>query len=1321
MITKDNLKQFLEYALGFQKNIGYMYDIVEKNYGEDIQLTVDFTNGKIIYPTGIKIERDTTINFSKDENFVVLECVCTLLSQGYMPEQIVLEPKTPGGREDSYYYGDILVHDNNNLPYLLIECKRSGDDFDSSWKKTQQDGGQLFRYYNSYRKAQYLSLYSSDFVDGKVKREYKLIKMTDNEERLDDTDILSYAKVAAENGSYEDFFHVWKETYEGDSMERGAFEDNISPFGIGRNLKYTADNDLISVDNEAIKKKYNEFAVILRQHNVGSHENAFDKLVNLFLAKVVDETNNPDDLHFYWKGASYDDDFSLQDRLQRLYRDGMRRFLNEDVTYIENSEIDKAFRWVKNDLDATKRKIKDYFRQLKFFSDNDFSFISVHNKRLFTQNAIILRKVVKMLQGIRLRVSEEYQNQLLGDLFEGFLTKGVKQSEGQYFTPMPIVRFIVSALPLEQIIRDSPDAPYAIDYACGAGHFLSEYDFRIREFAEKYHPDIPLSEYYAHTIGIEKEYRLSKVSKVSAFMYGHDETQIVYADALTNIDKVKNGTFSVLVTNPPYAVKGFLETLSEKERKQYSLYNPHINLDKNNAIETFFMERAAQLLKAGGVAAIILPVSVLNKEGIYTHAREIILQSFDIVALAKFEKNTFGQTPTSTVTMFLRRKETNTPEALHYRSRVESWFSGEHSADAAYDDTGLIEAYCNHMGYSIMAYQEFLNGQISEDFSSAEVVRNYSESFFGTQRNAMKGVCEKAKKIRTKFKARKATAAYRSLPVEEQKRITENAFYAFVKEIEKDKLYYFILAYSQSCPVIIINMPSGTNDGKKFLGYEWSKTKGDEGIKYLHVSKSRTTNNEETDEDEGNAEDDDTMQQINGIKGIITPLFNPNNLNDQHKINTIIRQNFLGEDVEVTDELNAYISIGNLVDIMNYKSTAFKKELTTNISQKVEIQSRYPIVKLKDYCDKINPSREEFRDLPDDTVVSFVDMASLGFGRIDSMEDKTIAELSDGGYRCFKENDVLIAKITPSMENGKCGMAVGLTNRLGLGSTEFHVIRGKSKAQSKFILEYLNRDYIRKIAATNETGASGHRRVPEYFYSHLPIPNVPQDVLEKIEAECSAIDQLYDDSIKVVNEGAETMRYIVNTLKGERKKVSDVCEINTTTITPSDYPNKEYIYIDIDAIENGTGRISWNKKFLGKDAPSRARRYASLGSTLISTVRPNLRGFAFVDEEKADTVYSTGFAILKSKNTSVLENKMVYYQFMFSDQLMGQMVAAMPKGSYPSINRNDIDNFEILVSIDKQEDILQRLNDLEENINRASNELAQIPARKQAILDKYLK
>ena len=155
---------------------------------------------------------------------------------------------------------------------------------------------------------------------------------------------------------------------------------------------------------------------------------------------------------------------------------------------------------------------------------------------------------------------------------------------------------------------------------------------------------------------------LSKVSKVSAFMYGHDDTNIIYADALDEIKELRDGTFSVLVANPPYSVSGFLETLSEKQRKRYSIFNDDINVDKNNAIETFFIERAAQLLKSGGVAGIVLPVSVLTKDGIYSRAREVILKSFDLISLVKFDKGTFGKTSTNTVVLFLRRKEINTSE-----------------------------------------------------------------------------------------------------------------------------------------------------------------------------------------------------------------------------------------------------------------------------------------------------------------------------------------------------------------------------------------------------------------------------------------------------------------------------------------------------------------------------------------------------------------------------------------------------------------------------------------------------------------------------------
>lgn len=156
-----------------------------------------------------------------------------------------------------------------------------------------------------------------------------------------------------------------------DTRTRGIFEDDIDAYTVGKK-KYTVD-DLEEVDNDSIQKKYHEFATILRQHNVGSHENAFDKLVNLFLAKIVDETINPTELQFYWKEAAIDDYYSLQDRLQKLYKEGMEKYLNEEVTYVDQKEVSDAFHLFKNDPDATKEKVLEYFRQLKFYSNNDFA------------------------------------------------------------------------------------------------------------------------------------------------------------------------------------------------------------------------------------------------------------------------------------------------------------------------------------------------------------------------------------------------------------------------------------------------------------------------------------------------------------------------------------------------------------------------------------------------------------------------------------------------------------------------------------------------------------------------------------------------------------------------------------------------------------------------------------------------------------------------------------------------------------------------------------------------------------------------------------
>lgn len=1321
MMTKDNIKKLLA-ALHFQQN----GDVFIKSYeGVACPLKVDVRNGHFHYKEiGVTVGRETTSNFSEPENFVVFECVDRLLSIGYKPEHIELEPVWKLGHTQKGGYADIWVRTHNSMSgdmatdkesLLIIECKRP-DEFDGAWRDTLEDGAQLFSYFQQEQATKFLCLYTSD-LDGKVaKPVYYLINVQDNGEKLKNNPDLPTYKDAKNN---KQLFRVWHDTYQCDAATRGLFEDDIQSYHIGKN-KFSV-KDLSPINNDEIKKKYNEFATILRRHNVGAKENAFDKLVNLFLAKVVDETNNPNDLHFYWKGAAYDDDFSLQDRLQRLYRDGMEKFLNETVTYIENDQIEKAFRWYKKDPDATMKTVMEYFRALKFYSDNDFSFISVHNERLFKENAKILREVLQMLQNIKLKSTAEEgketeTNQFLGDLFEGFLTKGVKQSEGQYFTPMPIVRFIVSSLPLEQIVSQSERIPSCIDYACGAGHFLTEYAVRIKEFVEKYRPDIDIHEYYKHITGIEKEYRLSKVSKVSAFMYGHDETNIIYADALQPHTALRPNNYDVLVANPPYAVTGFLETLSDKDRAVFSLFNNNINTAKNNAIETFFMERSAQLVRAGGVAGIVLPVSVLNKGGIYARAREIILENFDIVSLAEFGSGTFGKTGTNTVVLFLRRKETNTPAAEHYRNRVKTWFATSGNVEDIYQDEHLLQTYCDHCGYGLDDYRTFLkDGIIGEALSDTEVFKAYRESFDSTDRNAMKGVCDAAKDIRNRFRARSKTQTFRRQVDAQKKAEKEKALRNFIISIEKEKVYIFLLTFTVSTPVLIVKSPTKTAAIKKFLGYEWSDSKGNEGIEYLHLSKSKSENDDEGD-------DDDTVQQIRGINGIRTPLFNPDNLYDQEKINTLIRQNFLGEDVTIPEYLSEFVSQARLVDMIDFKRTAFDKAIKTNVALQISVESKYDIIPLKQFVIDINPSRDEFHNIDGTTLASFVEMSSLGLGTISKKVDRPISEISSGGYTNFRENDVLVAKITPCMENGKCALAENLTNQIGFGSTEFHVIRAVNKERAKYVLEFINREYIRKVAASNMTGASGHRRVPQYFYEQMPIPDAPQSVIERIVNECGFVDKEVEEARKEVVRSLKQIERIINSMQGKPTRFDDVCFLNEFSINPIETPEKEYTYVDIDAVENETGIISFDKKITGKNAPSRARRLAKEESTLISTVRPNLRGFAYIDSERSDTIYSTGFAIIRSKDTKKLLNKIIYLCFMYNQDLMAQMINAMPKGSYPSINQSDINNLILLVPTPTvQKEIIKEVSTCEVKIAAAKAIINSGAERKQAILDKYLK
>ena len=616
MIRKENLEATL-------KAIGYIQstrtNVFEKKYAQfDCTIEVDFNgNGSINYPEekGMKITRKTTCNFSQPENFVVLECITRLMDKGYRPEHIELEKEWTLGHSDKGGFADILVKDADGKTLFIIECKTPGTEYKKELNNTLNDGGQLFSYWKQEGYCKWLSLYASDFDGTSVSYTTETIDCSD------DANILATAKkdpsilLYRDAGTTEDLFTVWDETYDKRLCGDVIFRDDSQAYQIGVkplrkvDLKDFSEND----------KVVNKFEEILRHNNVSDKENAFNRLIALFICKLVDEIQKGDNdiVDFQYKIGT-DTYETLQDRLQRLHKEGMEKFMREEIFYVAD---DYAENLVQQYTGQKRQKmiedLRNTLRVLKFYTNNDFAFKDVHNEELFYQNGRILVEVVQLFENYRIIGSNDVQ--MLGDLFEQLLNKGFKQNEGQFFTPIPITRFIWDSLPVERTIKkaDGIEFPKIIDYACGAGHFLTQGFETVNASVLSIDSSYKINRTWAeHKIfGIEKDYRLARVSKISLFMHGAGDGNIIFGDGLENYtDKdISPCSFDILVANPPYSVKSFKPHLKLKD-------NTFTTLEKisndGSEIETLFIERIAQLLKPTGIAAVILPNTILIKERI---------------------------------------------------------------------------------------------------------------------------------------------------------------------------------------------------------------------------------------------------------------------------------------------------------------------------------------------------------------------------------------------------------------------------------------------------------------------------------------------------------------------------------------------------------------------------------------------------------------------------------------------------------------------------------------------------------------------------------
>ena len=1256
MITIENFKQTL-LNLGFtEKN-----NVLIKSFPQKCKLKADFTKKELIFPAEMAINDKTTSNFSQNENFVVFECVCRLLDQGYNPAHLELEKKWSLGHSQKSGKADICVKDNDGNILLIIECKTAGPEYKKAINILENDArNQLFSYLQQASSTQFLALYASDFIDNKSQYDYYLINVQDNEELLKSNKNLQSFKNAT---TAEEKWQVWKDTYDQEYATLGIFEGSQA-YGIGK--KKITLKDLNEISSKDIQGKYHEFATILRQHNVSGRENAFDKLVNLFLCKITDEMENPTELKFYWKGKAYDNPFDFQDRLQALYQQGMEKFLEDKITYVADSQIDDAFKIFAENSCVAKDQIKDFVRQLKFFSNNDFAFIDVHNEKLFYQNFAVLLKIAQMIQDIKLTESEE--NQFLGDMFEGFLDQGVKQSEGQFFTPMPIVKFIINSLP-------NKEKPKVIDYACGAGHFLNEY--------AKQNPE-------SKVFGVEKEYRLSKVAKVSGFMYGQN-IDIIYNDALQQHHKLEDHSFDVLIANPPYSVKGFLTTLKEEDRNAFELISEveTKSYSKTGAIECFFIERAKQLLKTGAVAGIIVPSSILNKDTpkIYTRTREIILKYFDIIAITEFGSGTFGKTGTNTVTLFLRKKAEI--KSKHYHNMVSAWFKGEFNSNEQYKDNHFLAQYCQHIDCSLEHYKAFLTGTLMPEIFKQETFAEYEKTFNKNYKEP------KTKEFKGKTKEQKAT-------------IKQAEFIKFMQEVEFEKLYFFCLAYAQKAPCVIVKSPTENAKAKKFLGYEWSGRKGSEGIKYL------AQQNLEIDAESEELEEDDkrVLENMFGLQSIFTPLYNPQNSDDESKINKIIKDNFNGLQITINEDLKEFVSLAKVTNMLDFSRVEFNKALNLTPAKKVEIESRYPLVKLGEACDILiggTPSRKN--DSYFDGQNLWVSISEMNGNIINDTKEKITDE-------AIKNSNVKLIPKGTTLLSFK--LSIGKTAVAGKNLYTNEAIAGLIPRKDYDLLDsFLFCLFNAKLidlekSSFNTFGKSLNSR---FLKEEVKIPLPPLDIQEQIINEIESLEQQESQALAKIEECKGEIENIYFKTKQEFKSVnlSNQIEIiggGTPKTSVKEYWNGNIPWLSINDFKGDKRFVSdTEKKITQLGLENSSTKLLEKGDLIISA-RGTVGEIAQLTKPMAFNQSCYG---IKIKNNL---NSFIYYSLKFE-------INQFKQNSYGAIfDTITIKTFSLikipLPPLEEQQKIVAKIEKIEQQIVELETQLNAIPSQKEAVLKKYL-
>jgi type I restriction enzyme S subunit len=362
----------------------------------------------------------------------------------------------------------------------------------------------------------------------------------------------------------------------------------------------------------------------------------------------------------------------------------------------------------------------------------------------------------------------------------------------------------------------------------------------------------------------------------------------------------------------------------------------------------------------------------------------------------------------------------------------------------------------------------------------------------------------------------------------------------------------------------------------------------------------------------------------------------------------------------------------------------------------------------------IKPPKSEASDkVSASSHVSFLPMEDMGID-VKYVQAKQTKPLSAvvGSYTYFADGDVLLAKITPCFENGKLGIADGLKNGIGFGSSEYFVFRPDATVSEEWIYYFLSRETFRVEGAARMSGAVGHKRVSKDFIENYPIPFPPLDEQKRIVAK---LDEAFAGLAKAKENAEKNLQnaralfestlddvFARNSEDWAVKQLEDVCAIGDGNHS-SNYPKKHELVAKgvpfIRATNLVGGEISnEDMRFLSPKKHSQLKKGHLKTGDILFTNRGEIGKMAIVDPSHDGSNLNSQVAWLRCNET--LNNRFLFH-FLNSGKIKAHLESAKNGAALQQFTIKQIKELKIPIpSKDQQTEIVLGLDGLSKETQR---------------------